>query len=290
MDRHTITGGGLVAIVKADGAELCALRDAAGRDYLWPAAPPWQRHAPVLFPIVGRLKNDTLLHDGRTTRMTQHGFARDRTFAWVEHSASTCRLTLSDDAASRAIYPFPFRLDIDYRLDDTGLTITFIVANPGDAILPASVGAHPAFRWPLAEGVPKQAHRLVFETDEPDPLRGVIGGLLTPPGGPTPIKGRILELTPDLFAADALILDPPRSSFVTFEAPGGPAIRVSWEGARQLGLWSRPDADLLCIEPWIGTGSPPDFDGDFIDKPNLAHVPPGGEVRLSHRIEILQAV
>jgi galactose mutarotase-like enzyme len=289
MDQHIITGGGLTATINAQGAELSSLKDASGRDYIWPAAPPWQRHAPILFPIVGRLKDDTLLHDGKSYRMTQHGFARDRTFTWVEHGPAACRLTLADDDASRAIYPFAFRLDVLYALDETGLTITFVVANPADVTLHASVGAHPAFRWPLREGVPKEAHRLVFETEEPDPVRGVIGGLLTPPNAPLPMQGRVLPLTVDMFAADALILDPPRSTSVTFEAPGGPAIRVSWEGCPQLGLWSRPDADLLCIEPWRGTGSPPDFSGDFAEKPNLAHIPPGGEIRASHRIEVIEA-
>jgi galactose mutarotase-like enzyme len=287
MDQHRMTGGGLTATVNAAGAELSSLCDAAGTPYLWPATAPWARHAPVLFPIVGRLKDDTLRHDGRSYHITQHGFARDRLFSWVSHDDSSCRLTLTDDDASHQIFPFAFRLDIAYRLGSDGLTITYDLANPAATTLYASIGAHPAFRWPLREGLAKDAHRLVFETEEPDPLLGVSGGLLTTPPGPSPIKGNILPLTPALFAADALILLAPRSRSVRFEAPGGPTLRVSWDGFRELGIWSRPDADLLCIEPWYGHASPPDFDGDFAEKPGVSAIPPGGQLSLWHRVEIL---
>src|ERR1700709_2762131 len=95
-DLHDFAGAGLSASVSAHGAELHHLRDATGRDILWSAEPIWPRHAPVLFPIVGRLKDDTLIHDGRSYRMTQHGFARDRRFDWVERSGTGCVLALRD--------------------------------------------------------------------------------------------------------------------------------------------------------------------------------------------------
>src|SRR5580698_6019152 len=94
MDQHTIRGTGVTAIVKADGAELCSLRNAAGHELLWQALPAWPRHAPLLFPIVGRLKDDRLRHRGREYRLTQHGFARDRRFAWAHTTSSSCRLVL----------------------------------------------------------------------------------------------------------------------------------------------------------------------------------------------------
>ena len=92
-----MSNGTLSATVKADGAELCSLRDAAGAEMLWQGAPVWPRHAPVLFPIVGRLKDDTLRHEGKSYRLTQHGFARDRRFAWLNRSATACRLVLHED-------------------------------------------------------------------------------------------------------------------------------------------------------------------------------------------------
>lgn len=286
MDRHTLSNGRLGAAIKADGAELCSLT-LDGRELLWQAGPEWPRHAPVLFPIVGRLKDDTLRHRGLTYRMTQHGFARDRRFAWVEHTPTLCRLSLSDDGQTRALYPFAFRLELVFELDAAGLTIRHRIANPGTETLPASLGVHPAFLWPLQDGVPKEAHELLFETDEPAPIRRVDGGLLAPQPEPTPVEGRRLPLDEGLFARDAVILDRPASRSVRYGAPGTPAITVSWEGFREVGIWSKPTgAPFLCIEPWHGHASPAEFDGEFVDKPGLLHLEPGATRELSYRIAL----
>lgn len=273
-DQHSFTTASLSVTVLAQGAELCVLRDAAGTDYLWPAGPAWPRHAPNLFPIVGRLKDDTLRHRGQSYRLTQHGFARDRRFEWVDRSPTGCRLALMDDAQTRAVYPFGFRFEIAYAAAGATLNITFTVTNTGYERLPASMGAHPAFRWPLRPGLPKDAYQLTFDADEPGPLRGVIGGLLTPADRPSPIKGCHLPLTERLFADDALILSNPASRSVRFTADTGPALTVAWQGFTQLGLWSRAGGEFLCIEPWCGMASPADFDGEFTEKPWLMLIPP----------------
>ena len=274
--RHDFGSAGLSASVCAQGAELCALSDHTGHPYLWPAAPAWPRHAPNLFPIVGRLKDDTLRHGGRSYRLTQHGFARDLPFAWVARSPGGCMLSLADTDATRERYPFPFRFEIRFAAENDSLVITYSVQNTGEAILPVSVGAHPAFRWPLQPGLPKEAYSLVFDADETAPLRGVSGGLLTPPDRPSPIHDHVLPLRPALFEDDALILPRPNSRSVRFAADHGPALTLAWAGFTQLGLWSKPGADFLCIEPWQGMASPPDFDGAFAEKPWLMLIPPGG--------------
>jgi len=285
-DRHVLENGYLSATIKAEGAELCSLRDAEDEELLWGAEPVWPRHSPVLFPIVGRLKGDTLRHRGHDYRMTQHGFARDRRFAWLQRTATTCRLALHDDPETRAHYPFAFRFEIAYALSDDALEITYTIGNPGRETLPASAGAHPAFRWPLADEVEKQAHLLEFEAAEPEPIRRLKDGLLTPTPHPTPIEGDTLHLDPALFAADAVILDRPASRSVRYCAPGTPTIELSWEGFSQLGIWSRQGGDFLCIEPWHGTASPEDFDGEFADKPGLMLIPPGEKRTLLYRIRI----
>ena len=101
-DGHTLRADGITAIVLAHGAELCSLRNEQGLEVLWQAGPQWPRHAPLLFPIVGRLKNDELRHRGKTYRMTQHGFARDQRFEWIERTPTSCSLVLGDNAATRA--------------------------------------------------------------------------------------------------------------------------------------------------------------------------------------------
>jgi galactose mutarotase-like enzyme len=281
-----MSNGTLSATVKADGAELCSLRDAAGVEMLWQATPTWPRHAPVLFPIVGRLKDDTLRHEGKSFRLTQHGFARDRRFAWLGRSATACRLVLHEDADTRTMYPFAFRLEIAFALDDDALEQRFTVTNPGREVLPASLGAHPGFAWPLAEGVEKPAHVLEFAEPETAPVHRLTNGLLQSVAAPNPIAGRTLALEPALFAADAIILPLPASRSVRYSAPGAPAVELAWDGFRQLGIWSRDGGDFVCIEPWYGTASPEDFDGEFSAKPGLMLIPPGERRTLSLRIRL----
>ena len=277
-ERHTI-GDGLTATIARAGAELCSIRD-HGVELLWPAGPPWPRHAPVLFPIVGRLAGDTLRHDGAAYPMTQHGFARDRDFRFVERARAGCRLLLQDDARSRAVYPFAFILEIDYRIEGGSLAVRYTLTNPSASPLPASLGAHPAFLWPLPGGPlpggpPPGMHAIIFEREEPAPIRRLAGGLLRPDPLPTPIRGRRLDLDASLFDEDALILEAPASASLRYGVPGGAGLRLGWTGFRQLGLWSKRDAGFLCIEPWSGLASPQGFDGPFKAKPHLMLIPPG---------------
>ncbi|MBR1090629.1 aldose 1-epimerase family protein [Bradyrhizobium manausense] len=288
-ETHTLRHGSLTATIKAHGAEMCSLSHADGTEFVWQAGPAWQRHAPLLFPIVGRLANDEMRHGGKTYRMTQHGFARDSRFSWVERGESRCSLVLEDSEATRALYPFAFRLTAAYALDDGGLDLSLTVANTGGEILPVSLGGHPAFNWPLQPGVPKQSYALTFTNEEPSPVRRVEGGLLLAATDPSPVRGTVLVLSEALFASDAVILDPVNSHAVRFaRADGtGPWLRMSWRGFRELGIWSKPSgAPFLCIEPWRGYASPRDFGGEFTEKPGLMHIAPGAQEELSYRIDV----
>jgi galactose mutarotase-like enzyme len=284
-DRHTINAGGITAVIKADGAELCSLKTANGVELLWQAGPTWPRHAPWLFPIVGKLKDDELHHQGRTYKMTQHGFARDLRFAWLQQAAQSCTLQLVDSETTRARYPFAFRLTITYRIDAGSFQATVEIANPGDEVLPASFGAHPAFKWPLASSQPRESYRLIFSQAETAPIRRLNGGLMREPPEPSPVRGAVLPLSEALFADDAVILDAVKSRSVRYEGERGPSIEMAWDGFRELGIWSKPSgAPFICIEPWRGHASPADFDGAFTDKPGLMHIAPGTVARLSCRI------
>ncbi|HET7887634.1 MAG TPA: aldose 1-epimerase family protein [Bradyrhizobium sp.] len=284
---HTLASGRISAIIKADGAELCSLKNAAGHELLWQAGPAWPRHSPILFPIVGRLKNDELRHRGKAYPMTQHGFARDMPFAWRERTKTSCTLELTDDAASRQRFPFAFRLAIRYAVNDADLDVRFEISNTGDETLPASLGGHPAFNWPLLPELPKEAYAIHFSNDEPAPIRRLKGGLLREKPEPTPIEGKFLALSERLFADDALILDRPASSSIRYAADRGPSIGLHWQGFQQLGIWSKPDgAPFLCLEPWRGFASPLDFDGEFSDKPGIMKTEPGETEILSYRISV----
>ena len=187
-DSHTIGSNGISATVKAAGAELCSLKNIQGLELLWQAGLEWPRHAPLLFPIVGRLKNDQLRHDGKVFPMTQHGFARDRRFDWTERGPTSCTLILVDDAQTRARYPFAFQLVVTYTLDGADLHVSYEVTNTGEEMLPASIGGHPAFNWPLLPELSKDAYRLTFSNEEPAPIRRLKDGLLRTLPEPTPIR------------------------------------------------------------------------------------------------------
>ncbi len=286
-DSFTLRNDTMTATVAAEGAELCSLKNAQGLELLWQAGEAWPRHAPLLFPIVGRLKNDELRHGGKIYPMTQHGFARDRRFDWVKREPASCTLLLVDDAATRARYPFTFRLSVTYTLDDADLKIALEIANTGDEMLPASIGAHPAFNWPLLAGLAKEDYALVFSAEEPMPIRRLKDGLLRAAPEPTPVRGDRLALSERLFDDDAIIMDRPASHSVRYAARSGPQVEVSWEGFRELGIWSKPKgAPFLCIEPWHGFASPADFDGEFKDKPGLMHIARGDGRSLKYRIRI----
>jgi len=279
-DRHTIGTAAISATIKPEGAELTSLRDSAGEELLWQAGPEWPRHSPVLFPVVGRLAGDTLRHQGQEYRVTQHGFARDSLFAWTERSATRAMLRLVDSAGTRAVYPFPFLLEMIYAVEGETLSVTARVTNPGDAVLPCGVGAHPAFRWPLAAGVAKEAHVLEFDTQETGPALAVEGGLLGEEEK-LPFDGRVLPLSPALFAQDALVMPGVASRSVRFVAAGEDGVparvlTVAWEGYKDLGIWSKPGgAPFLCIEPWFSMASPVGWDGEIADKPGILLLPPG---------------
>lgn len=287
MDTHSIAGGGLAAKIKAEGAELCSLTDDAGYQAMWPALAAWPRHAPVLFPIVGALVGDRLVHQGKEYPMGRHGFVRDCRFEWLERTQSACRLVLTDNPATRAMYPFAFRFEVAYAMVGGWVEITFSVTNTGDDVLPVSMGAHPAFNWPLRPGLAKEAHTLTFDADEIAPIRRVRDGLLLAERFANPIKHGRLALNEGLFAADAIILDQVASRSVRFTAPGAPAIEVAWEGFPHLGVWARPGVDLLCIEPWHGFSSPEGIGGEFTDKPGLMRIEAGQSRAAMHRIRIV---
>ena len=286
-DSFTLRNDTMTATIAEEGAELCSLKNAEGLELLWQAGEAWPRHAPLLFPIVGRLKNDELRHGGKIYPMTQHGFARDHRFDWARREATSCTLLLVDDAATRARYPFAFRLSVTYTLDGADLEIALEIANTGDEMLPASIGAHPAFNWPLLPGLAKEDYALVFSREEALPIRRLKDGLLRAALEPTPVRGSRLALSERLFDDDAIVMDRPASHAVRYAARSGPQVEVCWEGFRELGIWSKPKgAPFLCIEPWHGFASPADFDGEFKDKPGLMHIARGDSRSLKYRIRI----
>lgn len=280
----SISGPGLVARIDALGAELVRLQDAAGRDLLWDGDPAfWTGRSPLLFPMVGRARDDRITVAGRTYGMGQHGFARTSVFTLLRSDAASCTWRLEASDATRRRYPFAFRLDVTYRIEGATLHMEAEVANTDTAVLPASFGFHPALRWPLPYGKPRATHDIVFEKEEPAPIRRPVDGLLSAAGFPTPVHERRLPLSDDLFEAGALIFDTLASRSLVY----GEAIRVDFPRMPHLGIWTKPGAGYVCIEPWQGYASPEGFDGDFADKPGMVGVAPGATETFAMGIEVL---
>jgi len=282
-----ISSDALTATIDPLGAELVSLRDADGRELMTDADPAyWTGHAPLLFPIVGRLNGDSYRHGGKTYSMPQHGFARRRTFTLVDHGPDHVRFRLTDDDATRAVYPFAFALDAIYRIVGTTLTVEVTVTNRGEAPMPASFGFHPAFAWPLPYGGAKEDHRIVFAQAEPGALNRIEGGLIGAADRASPVKGDTLWLRDDLFDADALVWTAPASRALRYGTPEGPQLDIAFPDMPTLAIWTKPGARFVCIEPWQGHADPVGFTGEIGDKPGMIAIEPGDSRRFAMQVTL----
>ena len=272
----SIGSGALSAAINPLGAELSSLCDAEGRELMTDADPAfWTGHAPLLFPIVGALNGGAYRLDGASHAMAQHGVARRQNFALVEQAADRALFRLTANDATRSSYPFAFALQAEDVIVDAPLVTTITPHNHGAQERPASFGFHPAFAWPLPYGRDRAAHRILFEADEPDPLCVLDGGLIASQDRPTPVEGRTLSLRDDLFTADSLIWRTARSRSCLYGAEDGPQLKIDWSDMPSLGIWTKPGAAYVCVEPWDGIADPAGFSGEIWDKPGIRRIAPG---------------
>ena len=280
---YTLQNDRFTASVNDLGAELWSLRDRrSGREYIWQGdARYWTGRSPVLFPIVGRLKDDAYLVNGRQYHLKKHGFARGACFAPGRDGEGGLTMTLESSEQTLAQYPFRFRLSLRYRLDEEGLEVEYLVANPSEKEeLPFSLGAHPALCCRLGD-------TLRFERRESlDAWRlGGEQGLLLPERTPLLRDQDRLTITEELFAADALILEGPSSGYVELERRGGEGnVRVCFGRTPCLGLWAKPGAPYVCVEPWFGLDDGPQGGGELRCKKHVQRLQPGGRFRFLLRI------
>jgi len=221
----------------------------------------------------------------REYALPKHGFARTNRFDVENLAPNYVRFRLTDSEQTRAVYPFAFVFDVEFALSAETLTVTVAVANAGEQPMPFSFGFHPAFAWPLPDGGAKEAHRVIFECDEPEPIRriGTQSALLLPDPEPTPVEGRVLVPNASQFEADALIWDRLNSRALTF-AGDGVSLDIAFPDCPNLGIWQKPGAHFLAIEPWHGFNDPKGFTADIFAKPGIIALPAGAEHRF--RIDV----
>lgn len=287
MPEVTIGSSALRASVTDRGAELTRLETADGRPLLWDGDPQWwSGRAPLLFPIVGRLPGDTALIDGIAYPLPQHGFARTSMFRLVSADAGACTWELASSPETMARYPRAFALTVAYAIEDATLSVTAKVTNRDARAMPFSFGYHPAFRWPLEPGAAREGHTLLFSDEETAPIHWPVDGLLSLETAASPVADRRLPLSDDLFRKGALIFTAPRSRSIAYCSPRGLELTVRFPGMPHLGVWTRPGAPFLCIEPWQGYAAPEGFAGELATKPGIVLLEPGASATYAMAITV----
>ncbi|MGZ8559166.1 MAG: aldose 1-epimerase family protein [Chitinophagaceae bacterium] len=240
------------------GAELQSIYNKKNLlEYMWGADPVfWGKKSPVLFPVVGSLKNDTYYFENKAYQLSRHGFAREMDFTVTDQTASSITLTLTRSDATFEKYPFQFRLDIVYSIKENQLQVMYRVINKGDTNqkLYFSVGGHPAFKLPLLPGTVYTDYYLEFNKVE-NAGRWIISkeGLIETSSLPLLNDTHKLPLTKELFYTDAIVFKQLRSEKVKLvNNSSGQIFEFDFTGFPYLGIWAAKDADFVCIEPWCG--------------------------------------
>lgn len=275
----TISTPQLSIQTSAHGAELCSII-ANGKEYLWQADPAyWKRHSPVLFPIVGSVWENEYRHEGVCYPLTQHGFARDKEFELVFERSDEVRYRLTSDEETLKKYPFPFCLEIGYRIQANQIEVLWEVRNTGEKAMHFQIGAHPAFYYPDFNAETNERGFFGFDKTE-----GLSSIPISEKGSANPDTSYPLQLTDDLlpldihtFDRDALILENSQVRKVTlYNKEKQPHLSLHFD-APVVGLWSPPtkNAPFVCIEPWYGRCDRAHYAGEFKDKEWMQHLYPG---------------
>lgn len=275
--QHTIESQGYTAIIDETGAELVSLKNPQGEEYLWSGdAEYWTGRAPILFPVIGRMKEGGYTLDGQYYEMPKHGLVRKKLWKLVDHGPHHVTLSTVTDDDTLKHYPFEFHLQVSFRLVGRYLEISYVVQNTKSADMLFSLGSHPAFALPLAAGEGLDQWSVKFSEQETLDRQVLDGGLI----GEHPVAKFIdrsdsIQLSDTIFNDDALIFFGVCSKRLDLmHAKRGRRLSLHTGGAPDLGIWSKPSAPYVCLEPWFGYDDPVNTSGDFRDKPGLITLSP----------------
>jgi len=293
---QTIQNNYVAVKIALKGAELTGFFDKGNqKEHIWQAQKPWKHHAPVLFPIVGKLKNRTYQYKGKTYHMKNHGFASGKLFKVVEKSPQKVVLELNSDEETLKIYPFHFNLKAVYKLSSSTLSIDYIVTNTGNDTMYFSIGAHPGFIVPWHNGDKFEDYQLVFQKKE------TADRLLLEPESrlvSRQVKKQFLNnqnklaLSHDLFKDRVIILKGLKSNYVRLQSPKhSDYLEIGIKDFPYTGIWSTQEsANLLCIEPWYGHSDYIDTNQDLTQKAGIIKLPPHQSFTMHYYIKSVATV
>jgi galactose mutarotase-like enzyme len=259
--------------VATKGAELQSIyHKQYDLEYLWNGDPAfWAKKSPVLFPIVGELKNKTYRYKGKEYQLNRHGFARDMEFELAKQTADSLTFSIRSNEQTLAIYPFRFVFSVKYTLRQNAVTVSYIVENAGDEPMYFSVGGHPAFKVPLVEGTSFEDYKLLFNESETAGRWPISSeGLIETTSMALLENSNQLPLQKELFANDAIVLKHLKSPMVALKSDKTEhGIEVDFTGFPYLGIWETKGGNFVCIEPWCGIADSVNASGNLEEKEGI---------------------
>ena len=269
----TIQNETISVVIRPKGAELDSIYHKAFQlEYLWSGDPAfWAKKSPVLFPIVGTLKNDRYDFEGKAYHMGRHGFARDAVFEVSEQSGDAITLFMKSSDHTLGLFPFPFVFSIRYALEQHRLHVAYTVKNTGTGTMYFSVGGHPAFKVPLEANAGYEDYHLEFGAMENAGRWPISGeGLIEDAPEPLLDNTNILPLTKELFSSDALVFKSLASNTLRLKSSkAAHGLEMDFTGFPYLGIWAAKDADFVCIEPWCGIADGVNASGQLTEKEGI---------------------
>lgn len=249
----------------------------------------WNRTAPVLFPIVGSLKDKTLRAEGKEYTMSQHGFARDMDFKFVKQNNKSILFRLESNSFTKELYPYKFALEVSYLLEGYKLKCSWKVINTDTRDIHFQIGGHPAFMCPIDKKTKQSDYYIAFDTDKPLKYSLLKDGLVASEDNELITEDGMLRIDEHLFDRDALIFENQGVKRVELCKPDKMVyLSVSFD-APLFGIWSPAGkgAPFICIEPWYGRADKTDFNGTIAERDFDNSLAPGETFEASYDIEFL---
>lgn len=285
----TLKNDKLTVTIKTAGAELTSIKSNANQlEYLWQGGDIWNRHAPLLFPIVGRLENNTYTIGKDEFQMSQHGFARDMEFEDETESDTVASFVLRSDTETLEKFPFKFELRCIYILKGNQLTVRREVFNIDNKTILFSIGEHPGFNCPWKTGEKYEDYYLEFSQKETAGIVVLDEGLQTDKTTPYLKNESVIPLTKTLFDKDALVFKNLKSTSISLKNKVNKhSITMDFKGYPFLGIWSKPGTDkFVCLEPWQGIADTKGKNSEFKNKEGIIQLDPFMEFACQYTLTI----